>query len=146
MPRVLHGLDRDVYQIIRKLEDDHERNSPSKPLKFTVSGVYDSIKRSNSSLARQKKRPLEDSIERVLRLRKEERKEEDEEEDLEEASAESPKTKVIILLLLPLFSRFISSSGHWILELTCIGTRLLRHEQKHHQVLEHTQSSAHSTI
>ncbi|KAI1471833.1 AAA-domain-containing protein [Daldinia caldariorum] len=93
MARTLHGLDRDVYQIIRKLEDDHERNTPSKPLKFTVSGVYDSIKRSNSSLSRQKKRPLEDSIERVLRLRKEERKEEDEEETLEEAPAESPKTK-----------------------------------------------------
>ncbi|KAI1802743.1 AAA-domain-containing protein [Daldinia bambusicola] len=93
MARTLHGLDRDVYQIIRKIEDEHERNTPSRQLKFTVSGVYDSIKRSNSSLARQKKRPLEDSIERVLRLRKEERKEEDEEEGLEEAATESPKTK-----------------------------------------------------
>ncbi|OTB11974.1 hypothetical protein K445DRAFT_321448 [Daldinia sp. EC12] len=93
MARTLHGLDRDVYQIIRKLEDDHERNNPSKPLRFTVSGVYDSIKRSNSSLARQKKRPLEDSIERVLRLRKEERKEEDEEEALEDVPTESPKAK-----------------------------------------------------
>ncbi|KAI1376099.1 AAA-domain-containing protein [Hypoxylon crocopeplum] len=97
--KVLHGLDHDVYQIIRKLEDELERDdqpsdkSRSKQPKFTVSGVYDSIKRSNSSLARQKKRPLEDSIERVLRLRKEERKEEDEEEALEEAPLESPKSK-----------------------------------------------------
>ncbi|KAI1210319.1 AAA-domain-containing protein [Annulohypoxylon truncatum] len=96
-PKSLHGIDRDVYQIIRKLEDDHERNNSdkdgSKPLKFTISGVYDSIKRSNSSLGRLKKRPLEDSIERVLRIRKEERKEEDEEEALEEASMDSPKPK-----------------------------------------------------
>ncbi|KAI1460752.1 AAA-domain-containing protein [Annulohypoxylon moriforme] len=96
-PRSLVGIDRDVYQIIRKLEDEHERNNSdkngSKPLKFTVSGVYDSIKRSNSSLGRMKKRPLEDSIERILRLRKEERKEEDEEEALEEAPSNSPKPK-----------------------------------------------------
>ncbi|KAL7623998.1 Ribosome biogenesis ATPase rix7 [Parahypoxylon ruwenzoriense] len=96
--KVLHGLDRDVYQIVRKFEDEHERNQSqekglSKPPKFTVAGVYDSIKRSNSSLARLKKRPLEDSIERVLRLRKEERKEEDEEEALDEVPPESPKPK-----------------------------------------------------
>lgn len=102
--KVLHGIDRDIYQIIRKLEDERERENESsnkpgnKPLKFTVSGVYDSIKRSNSSLARLKKRPLEDSIERILRLRKEERKEEDEEEALDNASPESPKPKVIIII------------------------------------------------
>lgn len=99
--KVLHGLDRDVYQIIRKFEDELERDSQGtdkgkkKPPKFTVSGVYDSIKRSNSSLARLKRRPLEDSIERILRLRKEERKEEDEEENLEQAQEESPKPKVM---------------------------------------------------
>ncbi|KAI0385338.1 AAA-domain-containing protein [Hypomontagnella monticulosa] len=97
--KVLHGIDRDIYQIIRKLEDERERENESsnkpgnKPLKFTVSGVYDCIKRSNSSLARLKKRPLEDSIERILRLRKEERKEEDEEEALDNAPPESPKPK-----------------------------------------------------
>ncbi|KAK7753855.1 Ribosome biogenesis ATPase rix7 [Diatrype stigma] len=94
-PRTLHGLDRDVYQIVRKFEDEHERENSSKPPRFTVSGVYDWIKRSNSSLARQKKRPLEDSIERALRLRKEERLEDDEEAALEDAeSAENePKPK-----------------------------------------------------
>ncbi|KAI1438635.1 putative AAA family ATPase/60S ribosome export protein Rix7 [Xylaria sp. CBS 124048] len=91
-PRLLQGLDRDVYQIIRKLEDQHVDDS--KPPKFTITGVYDAIKNSNSSLARLKKRPLEDSIDRVLRLRREEKQEADEEADIEEATADpSPKTK-----------------------------------------------------
>lgn len=90
-PRILNGLDRDVYQIIRKFEDQHV--DEKKPPRFTVSGVYDAIKQSNSSLARQKKRPLEDSIDRVLRLRKEEKHEDDEEAGIEEA-APSPKPKV----------------------------------------------------
>ncbi|KAI0837313.1 AAA-domain-containing protein [Hypoxylon sp. FL0890] len=95
--RTAHGLERDIYQVVRKLEDEYERRTEgkpdSKPFSLTVSGVYDSIKRSNSSLARLKKRPLEFSIEKVLRQRKEERKEEDEEEALEEATLESPKPK-----------------------------------------------------
>ncbi|KAK5997326.1 putative AAA domain-containing protein C16E9.10c [Cladobotryum mycophilum] len=61
------GIDRDVYQIIKKLEDGND----GKPFK-TVTAAYDAIKRSNSSLSRQKKRPLEDSIDRVLQFRKEE--------------------------------------------------------------------------
>ncbi|KAI0432881.1 putative AAA family ATPase/60S ribosome export protein Rix7 [Xylaria sp. FL1042] len=88
----MHGLDRDVYQIIRKFEDQHVDDKT--PPKFTISGVYNSIKQSNSSLARQKKRPLEDSIERVLRLRRQEKQEDDEEADIEEAAAaSSPKPK-----------------------------------------------------
>ncbi|GAP89009.1 putative AAA family ATPase 60S ribosome export protein [Rosellinia necatrix] len=91
-PRTLGGLDRDVYQIIRKFEDQHAEDK--KPPRFTVSGVYDAIKQSNSSLSRQKKRPLEDSIERVLRLRREEKQEDDEEAHIEKAmAAESPKPK-----------------------------------------------------
>ncbi|KAI0809362.1 putative AAA family ATPase/60S ribosome export protein Rix7 [Xylaria sp. FL0064] len=88
----MHGLDRDVYQIIRKIEDQHvDDKTPPKP---TISGVYNAIKQSNSSLARQKKRPLEDSIERVLRLRRQEKQEDDEEADIEEAAAtSSPKPK-----------------------------------------------------
>ncbi|KAK7978293.1 hypothetical protein PG996_004338 [Apiospora saccharicola] len=91
-PRILPRLDRDVYQILRKLEDDHERNS-SKPAKFTIAGVYDMIKKSNSSIAREKKRPLEDAIERVMRLRKEERAENDEDEMMEDSPAEPPTPK-----------------------------------------------------
>lgn len=91
-PRTLHGLDRDVYQIIRKFEDQHAEDK--KPPKFTVTGVYDAIKQSNSSLARHKKRPLEDAIDRVLRLRRDEQQEDDEEAEIEEATpAPSPKPK-----------------------------------------------------
>lgn len=61
------GLDRDIYQIVKKLEDDND----GKPLKSGLA-VYDAIKRSNSSLSRHKKRPLEDAIDRVLQFRREE--------------------------------------------------------------------------
>ncbi|SCO88599.1 related to nuclear VCP-like protein [Fusarium oxysporum] len=61
------GLDRDVYMVMKKLEDAND----GKPFK-TTTAVYEAIKRSNSSLSRQKKRPLEDSIDRVLQFRKEE--------------------------------------------------------------------------
>ncbi|KAF5538980.1 ribosome biogenesis ATPase RIX7 [Fusarium napiforme] len=61
------GLDRDVYMVMKKLEDAND----GKPFK-TTTAVYDAIKRSNSSLSRQKKRPLEGSIDRVLQFRKEE--------------------------------------------------------------------------
>ncbi|KAF4955096.1 hypothetical protein FGADI_4842 [Fusarium gaditjirri] len=61
------GLDRDVYTVMKKLEDAND----GKPFK-TTTAVYEAIKRSNSSLSRQKKRPLEDSIDRVLQFRKEE--------------------------------------------------------------------------
>lgn len=96
MPPPLQGLDRDVYQIVRQLEGQKERlGNSAGPPKFTIAGVYDSIKRSNSSLARQKKRPLEDSIERVLRFRKQERIETgDEDDSMEDMPAESPKPKV----------------------------------------------------
>ncbi|KAI1330540.1 putative AAA family ATPase/60S ribosome export protein Rix7 [Xylariaceae sp. FL0255] len=89
-PRAQSGLDRDVYQIIRKLEDQDD----GKPQKLTVTSVYDSIKRSNSSLARQKKRPLEDAIDRVLRIRQEETQEDDEEAQLDDEPAPaSPRSK-----------------------------------------------------
>jgi ribosome biogenesis ATPase len=68
--RVTRGLDRDIYLLVRRLEqndqDEHQR--------LSVSIVYTEIVRSNSSLARQKKRVLEESIERVLAVRREERK------------------------------------------------------------------------
>ena len=95
------GLDRDVYQIVRKLEDQEPAENP----RFTVSEVYDTIKRSNSSLSRQKKRPLEDSIERVLRFRKDERREaegDDEELVLEQASQDAPQPSVCATAYFPL--------------------------------------------
>lgn len=57
-----------VYQIVRKLYDEADENAPGsgpRP-KLTSTAVYDYIKRSNSSLKRRPKKPLEDSIERVL--------------------------------------------------------------------------------
>jgi len=79
------GLDREIYQIVLKLEEP-EVEGGRKP-RLTVGSVYDSIKRSNSSLARQKKRPLEDSIERVLAAREKHHKadEEEDSDDLLEA-------------------------------------------------------------
>lgn len=76
------GLDREVYQIILKLEEEGSE-SGRKP-RLTVGSVYDSIKRSNSSLARQKKKTLEESIERVLAVRKDQSKA-DEQEDSDDA-------------------------------------------------------------
>ncbi|KAL2135240.1 hypothetical protein VTI74DRAFT_9332 [Chaetomium olivicolor] len=84
-PNLRLGLDRDVYQIILKLEED-EQEGGRKP-RLTVGSVYDTIRRSNSSLARQKKRVLEDSIERVLAVRKDHAKadEQEDSDDLLEA-------------------------------------------------------------
>ncbi|KAK6825712.1 ribosome biogenesis ATPase [Apiospora arundinis] len=91
-PRLTQRLDRDVYQILRKFEDDHERYS-NKPPKYTVDGLYDMIKKSNSSAAREKKKVLQDSIERVLKFRKDERAEVDEDEPMEDTPAEPPTPK-----------------------------------------------------
>lgn len=65
-PAFRGSLDQGVYNIVRKLEDSNP------PTSLTIASVYDNIKTSNSSLARQKKRPLEESIERVLSIRKQE--------------------------------------------------------------------------
>ncbi|POR37094.1 Putative AAA domain-containing protein [Tolypocladium paradoxum] len=69
------SLERDVYQIIKKLEAAND----DRPFK-TVPAIYDAIKRSNSSLSRQKKRPLEDAIDRALQLRKQEQDDSDDSE------------------------------------------------------------------
>lgn len=93
MPSLRLGLDKDVYQIVRKYEDDSS-NGTTAP-KVTISTVYEYIQRSNSSLKRQKKRLLEDSIERVLDLRRAEAKaDRDSDEELErelQTKAESAK-------------------------------------------------------
>ncbi|KIX95651.1 uncharacterized protein Z520_08771 [Fonsecaea multimorphosa CBS 102226] len=60
------GLDREVYQVVRKIIDDRAQygDAPSTSLSFAV--VYDEIRASNSSLNRRPKKLLEDSIQRVL--------------------------------------------------------------------------------
>lgn len=94
MPRnfLRQGLDRDVYSIVLKL--DAETATPDPRLR--VSAVYDAIKRSNSSLARRKKKELEDSIERVLSQRTEDLREivEDggEDDDAEEQAIRAAET------------------------------------------------------
>ncbi|KND94265.1 putative AAA domain-containing protein [Tolypocladium ophioglossoides CBS 100239] len=79
------SLERDVYHIIKKLEAAND----DRPFK-TVPAIYDAIKRSNSSLSRQKKRPLEDAIDRVLQVR---RQEQDESDDSEAAIDEPEPPK-----------------------------------------------------
>lgn len=102
--RLTQRIDRDIYQIVLKLENDQAEKTArtGEAPKFTVAGVYDTIKRSNSSLSREKKKPLEDSIYRVLQFRKEERKNDqdqdvDEDEAMEDIPGASPRAKVSLL-------------------------------------------------
>jgi len=63
-----NSLDRDVYQVVRKLLDSETSGANG----VSVSSVYDSIKKSNSSLKRKPKGLLEGSIDRVLSVLQEE--------------------------------------------------------------------------
>ncbi|KFX87645.1 hypothetical protein O988_09337, partial [Pseudogymnoascus sp. VKM F-3808] len=70
-PSLTQSLDREIYQVVRKIVDEQaEREDGGK--RVTTSTVYDSIKNSNSSLKRRPKKLLEDSIDRVLLVIKEE--------------------------------------------------------------------------
>lgn len=70
-PTLSQGLDREIYQVVRKLADEQAQLEGGGK-KLIVSTVYDSIKNSNSSLRRRSKKLLEDSIERVLLVIREE--------------------------------------------------------------------------
>lgn len=60
-----------IYQVVRKLaEEQAQLENGGKRL--TASTVYDSIKHSNSSLKRRSKKLLQDSIDRVLLVLREE--------------------------------------------------------------------------
>lgn len=52
--------------------DEHNQYSDGEPPRLSLTTVYEKIKRSNSSLNRKSKKLLEDSIERVLAVLKEE--------------------------------------------------------------------------
>ncbi|OBT55896.1 hypothetical protein VE04_05037 [Pseudogymnoascus sp. 24MN13] len=70
-PSLTQSLDREIYQVVRKIADEQaEREDGGKRLSTSI--VYDSIKNSNSSLKRRPKKLLEDSIDRVLLVIKEE--------------------------------------------------------------------------
>ncbi|TVY48368.1 putative AAA domain-containing protein [Lachnellula occidentalis] len=68
-PSLSQALDKEIYQIVRKLADDQQYASTNK---LTFSTIYDWIKHSNSSLKRRPKKLLESSIERVLDVLKSE--------------------------------------------------------------------------
>ncbi|PBP20477.1 ribosome biogenesis ATPase [Diplocarpon rosae] len=70
-PSLTQGLDREVYQVVRKLADEQAQYENGGK-RLTNPAVYESIKRSNSSLKRRSKKLLEDSIDRVLLVIKEE--------------------------------------------------------------------------
>lgn len=70
-PTLSQGLDREIYQVVRKLADEQAQLEGGGK-KLDVAAVYDSIKNSNSSLRRRSKKLLEDSIERVLLVIREE--------------------------------------------------------------------------
>lgn len=93
MPRVSlrQGLDRDVYQLVRKFEDEQEQPE-GRPPRLAVAAIYEYIRGSNSSLGRLKRRPLEDSIERAIRFRKQDLQDE-ELEAAEDAEAEPEEQK-----------------------------------------------------
>ncbi|ATY60204.1 ribosome biogenesis ATPase RIX7 [Cordyceps militaris] len=83
------SLDLDVYHVVRRLE---QSNNDGKLFK-SVSAAFGAIKGSNSSLSRQKKRPLEESLFRVLDVRRLEQAR-DESDDSEAAiDVEEPETK-----------------------------------------------------
>jgi ribosome biogenesis ATPase len=75
-PSLQHGLDRDIYQVIRKYLDEKNES----PLKLRITTVYDYIQRSNSSLKRRPKKQLEESIERVIDVLREDESDEAEDE------------------------------------------------------------------
>ncbi|KAJ8062342.1 hypothetical protein OCU04_008888 [Sclerotinia nivalis] len=75
-PTLSQGLDKEIYQIVRKLADE-QAQSQKGPKRLTISIVYDSIKNSNSSLKRRSKKLLEDSIDRVLLVLREEQDDSD---------------------------------------------------------------------
>ncbi|KAJ5334377.1 uncharacterized protein N7506_008160 [Penicillium brevicompactum] len=64
-PTLSQGLDREVYQVVRKIIDDQGDNGR---IRLSVPSIYETIKKSNSSLNRKPKRLIEDSLERVLEV------------------------------------------------------------------------------
>lgn len=69
---IKHRLTLQVYQVIKTLLDNQGQFDNPHIERLSTSAVYEKIKRSNSSLNRKSKKLLENSIERVLELLKEE--------------------------------------------------------------------------
>ncbi|KAE8147242.1 putative AAA family ATPase/60S ribosome export protein Rix7 [Aspergillus avenaceus] len=79
-PSLRAGLDREVYQVVRKIVDEQSEHDK---IRLSVPTIYDTIRRSNSSLNRKPKRILEDSIERVVEVIKTDVLGEDEEDSVD---------------------------------------------------------------
>ncbi|KAJ5909098.1 hypothetical protein N7495_001780 [Penicillium taxi] len=92
-PTLSQGLDREVYQVVRKIIDDQPETGR---IRLSVPAIYDQLKKSNSSLNRKPKKLLEDSLERVLEVVKSDLGEDEEDsvdgdfEGLEEPPATEP--------------------------------------------------------
>ena len=83
-----------MFQIVRKLADE-QAQFENGGKRLTIPFVYDGIKNSNSSLKRRKKRELEDSIDRVLLVLKEEQDDSDSlGGDFDGINEEPPQLKV----------------------------------------------------
>ncbi|KAL2011774.1 hypothetical protein VTN00DRAFT_4492 [Thermoascus crustaceus] len=80
-PTLSQGLDREVYQVVRKITD--EQQAEGARVRLSVPAIYDTIKRSNSSLNRKPKKLLEDSIERVIEVVKSDVLGDDDEDSIE---------------------------------------------------------------
>lgn len=76
-------LEREVHVVLKQLEASNGGAIN------TTGSAYDAIQRSNSSLKRQKKRPLEDAIDRVLLFQKQEADDSDDSEAAIEAAEEA---------------------------------------------------------
>ncbi|KPI44046.1 putative AAA domain-containing protein [Cyphellophora attinorum] len=85
------GLDREVHQVIRNVIDQRSAFAEDAFVP-TFANIYDEIKRSNSSLNRKPKKLLEDSIERVLDVIRQDLAETDSEAELEQQQQRLPLT------------------------------------------------------
>ncbi|KAJ9606766.1 Ribosome biogenesis ATPase rix7 [Cladophialophora chaetospira] len=86
------GLDREVYQVVRKIIDERAQYEDARDNRVSFATVYDEIRASNSSLNRRPKKLLEDSIERVLETLQQDN-ESDSEEPIEIAQEERQRHK-----------------------------------------------------
>lgn len=82
-----------IYQVVRKLADERAQLENGGK-RLTISVVYDSIKHSNSSLKRRSKKLLEDSIDRVLMVMREEEDSDSVEGDFDGIEDPIPELKV----------------------------------------------------
>jgi ribosome biogenesis ATPase len=80
-PSLQTGLDKEVFQIVRKFQDDQPDGASPVP---SVAAVYRYIQASNSSLKRKPKQLLNNSIDRVLAVLMDEQQENSEDGEMED--------------------------------------------------------------